>query len=160
MNGSPPGKAVETSRKRFSDFVPVECWKFREYEGCQARGRREPLQRFCFNRGILASRFLVLQWQAWAFWRCTWIFDSSLGNWKISLAIVYGLESPDDMVDTINTFIRECIYQNAPLERSKYNQIPAPWMQIAENQQLQIGQGLFRTILKNRVALSGQFITK
>ena len=56
---------------------------------------------------------------------------------SLALNVIYGLESPDDMLDSINTVIKECIARHAPLGRVKVTRPPAPWMQSVELRQLQ-----------------------
>ena len=56
---------------------------------------------------------------------------------SVPLNVVYGLDSPDDMVDVMSTLIRECINRHAPLRRVKVTRPPAPWLKSDEirNQQ-------------------------
>ena len=50
---------------------------------------------------------------------------------------VYGLESPDDMVDALNSLMKDCLDRHAPLRRVKVTRPPAPWLQTEEIRQLQ-----------------------
>ena len=59
--------------------------------------------------------------------------------------VIYGLESPDDMVDTMNTLIRECIYRHALLRRVGVTRPPAPWIHSEEIRQLQSERDRLRT---------------
>ena len=55
----------------------------------------------------------------------------------LSLDVVYGLESPDDMVDALNSLMKDCLDRHAPLRRVKVTRPPAPWLQTEEIRQLQ-----------------------
>ena len=56
---------------------------------------------------------------------------------SLPLDVVYGLECVDDMVDAMNSLIRDCIDRHAPLGRTKVTRPPAPWLQTDEIRQLQ-----------------------
>ena len=56
---------------------------------------------------------------------------------NLPLSIVYGLDSPDDMVQGFNTLFGECIDRHAPLKRIKVTRPPAPWMNSDELRKLQ-----------------------
>ena len=43
----------------------------------------------------------------------------------LPLDVVYGLESPDDMVDALNSLIKDCLDRHAPLRRVKVARPPA-----------------------------------
>ena len=47
---------------------------------------------------------------------------------NLPLSVVYGLDSPDDMVHGFNTLFGECIDRHAPLKRIKVTRPPTPWM--------------------------------
>ncbi len=51
---------------------------------------------------------------------------------SVPLNVVYGLDSPDDMVDVMSTLMRECINRHAPLRRVKVTRPPAPWLKSDE----------------------------
>ena len=55
----------------------------------------------------------------------------------LPLDVVYGLESPDDMVDALNSLMKDCLDRHAPLRRVKVTSPPAPWLQTEEIRQLQ-----------------------
>ena len=56
---------------------------------------------------------------------------------NLPLNVVYGLDSPDDMVQGFNTLFGECIDRHAPLKRIKVTRPPAPWMNSDEVRKLQ-----------------------
>ena len=43
----------------------------------------------------------------------------------LPLDVVYGLESPDDMVDALNSLIKDCLDRHSPLRRVKVARPPA-----------------------------------
>ena len=47
---------------------------------------------------------------------------------RLPLSVIYGLDSPDDMVQGFNTLFGEYIERHAPLKRMKVTRPPAPWM--------------------------------
>ena len=47
---------------------------------------------------------------------------------SLPLHFVYGFDSPDDMVDALNSLIKESIERHAPLRRVKVTCPPAPWL--------------------------------
>ena len=53
------------------------------------------------------------------------------------LDVVYGLESPDDMVDALNSLMKDCLDRHAPLTRVKVTRPPATWLQTEEILQVQ-----------------------
>ena len=53
------------------------------------------------------------------------------------LEVVYGLESPDDMVDALNSLMKDCLDRHAPLTRVKVTRPPATWLQTEEIFQVQ-----------------------
>ena len=55
----------------------------------------------------------------------------------LRLDVVYGLESPADMVDALNSLMKDCLDRHAPLRRVKVTRPPAPWLQTEEIRQLQ-----------------------
>ena len=55
----------------------------------------------------------------------------------LPLDVVYGLECADDMVDAMNSLIRDCIDRHVPLRRTKVTRPPAPWLQTDEIRLLQ-----------------------
>ena len=55
----------------------------------------------------------------------------------LPLDVVYGLESPDDMVDALNSLMKDCLDRHAPLRRVKVTRPPATWLQTEEIRQLQ-----------------------
>ena len=56
---------------------------------------------------------------------------------SLPLNVIYGLESPDDMFDSISALIKECIVRHVPLRRVNVTRLPAPWIQSVEIRQLQ-----------------------
>ena len=46
----------------------------------------------------------------------------------LPLDVVYGLESPDDMVDALNSLMKDCLDRHAPLRRVKVTRPSAPWL--------------------------------
>ena len=56
----------------------------------------------------------------------------------LPLSIIYGLDSPDDMVHGFNTLFGECIERHAPLKRMKVTCPPAPWMNSDQIRKLQV----------------------
>ena len=56
---------------------------------------------------------------------------------NLSFSVIYGLESPEDMVNALNTLFSECIEKHAPLKRIKLTRPPAPWMNANEIRKLQ-----------------------
>ena len=65
---------------------------------------------------------------------------------ELLLSILYGLESSDDMVKTLNTILVECIDRYAPVRRVKVTRPPTPWMQTREIQELQIERDTLRAV--------------
>ena len=63
---------------------------------------------------------------------------------SVPLNIVYGLDSPDDMVHAMNTLMRECINCHAPLRRIKVTLPPAPWLKSDEICKLQSERDVLR----------------
>ena len=55
----------------------------------------------------------------------------------LPLDVVYGLESPDDMVDVLNSIMKDCSDRHVPLRKVKVTRPPAPWLQTEEIRQLQ-----------------------
>ena len=56
---------------------------------------------------------------------------------SLPLNMVYGLDCADDMVDAMNSLIRDCIDRHAPLRRTKVTRPPAPLLQTGEIRLLQ-----------------------
>ena len=56
---------------------------------------------------------------------------------SLPLDVVYGLDCADDMVDAMNSLIRDCIDRHAPLKRTKVTRPPAPWLQTDDIRLLQ-----------------------
>ena len=56
----------------------------------------------------------------------------------LPLSLVYAMESPDEKLDVLNTFITDCIDRHAPLRRVKVIRSPAPWMQSKAIRELQL----------------------
>ena len=54
------------------------------------------------------------------------------------LSVIYGFDSPDDMVQGFNTLFGECIERHAPLKRMKITRPPAPWMNSDQIRKLQV----------------------
>ena len=54
-----------------------------------------------------------------------------------ALNVIYGLESPDDMVDALNSLVSECLDRHATLKKVKLTRPPAPWMLSDEIRELQ-----------------------
>ena len=46
----------------------------------------------------------------------------------LPLDVVYGLESPDDTVDALNSLMKDCLDRHAPLRRVKVTRPSAPWL--------------------------------
>ena len=65
------------------------------------------------------------------------------------LSVIYGLESPEDMLDTINTLTKECIDRHAPIRRVKVTRPPAPRIQSVEIRQLQRERDRLRAETRN-----------
>ena len=63
---------------------------------------------------------------------------------NLPYSVIYGLESPDDMVNALNTLFSECINRHAPLKRVKLTRPPAPWMNANEIRQLQADRDRLR----------------
>ena len=63
---------------------------------------------------------------------------------SVPLNIVYGLDSPGDVVDAMNTLMRECINRQAPLRRVKVTQPPASWLKSDEIRKLQSERDVLR----------------
>ena len=55
----------------------------------------------------------------------------------LPLTIVYAVESPDEMVDLLNTLMVECLDRHAPSKRVKITHPPAPWLRATDIRQLQ-----------------------
>ena len=45
---------------------------------------------------------------------------------SLALNVIYGLESPDDLVDALNSLVTECLDRPAPLKKVKLTRPPAP----------------------------------
>ena len=45
---------------------------------------------------------------------------------SVAFNVIYGLESPDDMVDALNSLVTECLDRHAPLKKVKLTRPPAP----------------------------------
>ncbi|CAB4037801.1 Hypothetical predicted protein, partial [Paramuricea clavata] len=63
---------------------------------------------------------------------------------NLPFSVIYGLESPDDMVNALNTLFSECIERHAPLKRIKLTRPPAPWMNANEIRKLQADRDRLR----------------
>ena len=59
------------------------------------------------------------------------------------------MESPNEMVDLINTLISECLERQAPLKRVKITRLPAPWLDVADIRQLQAERDRLRVDAHN-----------
>ena len=57
---------------------------------------------------------------------------------NLPLSVVYGLGSPDDMVQGFNMLYGECIDRHAPLKRVKVTHPPTSWMNSDEIRKLQV----------------------
>ena len=55
----------------------------------------------------------------------------------LPLEVIYGVESPDDMVHLLNSLVKECIDRHAPLKRVKVTRPPASWLADPEIRNLQ-----------------------
>ena len=55
----------------------------------------------------------------------------------LPLDLVYGLESADDMVNALNSLMKDYLDRHAPLRRVKVTRPPATWLQTEEIRQLQ-----------------------
>ena len=60
------------------------------------------------------------------------------------LAIGYSFEDPNEHLDTLNSFILECIDQQALLVKTKFTHPPAPWMKQLDTADLQKKQDNYR----------------
>ena len=47
---------------------------------------------------------------------------------SLPLNVIYGLKSPDDMVDALNSFVTECLDHHTPLKKVKVTRPPTSWM--------------------------------
>ena len=63
----------------------------------------------------------------------------------LPLEVVYGTESPDDMVDAMNTLFTECLDRHAPLRKTKVTRSPAPWLNEPGIRELQTERDKLRT---------------
>ena len=54
---------------------------------------------------------------------------------SLPLNVIYGLKSPEDMVDALNSFVTECLDRHTPLKKVK--RPPASWMASDEIRELQ-----------------------
>jgi hypothetical protein len=63
---------------------------------------------------------------------------------NLPFSVIYGLESPDDMVNALNTLFSECIERHAPLNIIKLTRPPAPWMNANEIRKLQADRDRLR----------------
>ena len=68
----------------------------------------------------------------------------------LPLNIVYAVESPDEMVDLLNTLIVECVDRHAPLKRVKITRPPAPWLHATDIGQLQAERDKLRLEAHNK----------
>ena len=57
---------------------------------------------------------------------------------RLPLSVIYGLDSPDDMVQGFNTLFGKYIERHAPLKRMKVTRPPAPWMNSDQIRKLQV----------------------
>ena len=64
------------------------------------------------------------------------------------------MESPNEMVDLINTLISECLDRHAPLKRVKITRLPAPWLHAADIRQLQAEREKPRLDEKMRIMMN------
>jgi len=55
----------------------------------------------------------------------------------LPLPVIYGLDSPDDIVHGLNTLFGDCIERHAPLKRMKVTRSPAAWMNSDQIRKLQ-----------------------
>ena len=60
------------------------------------------------------------------------------------------MESPDEMVDLLNTLIVECVDRHAPLKRVKITRPPAPWLHATDIRQLQAERDKLRLEAHNK----------
>ena len=56
---------------------------------------------------------------------------------SLHLNVIYGLESPDDLVDLLYSVVTECLDRHAPLKKVKVTRPPAPWMASDEIREFQ-----------------------
>ena len=63
---------------------------------------------------------------------------------NLPFSVVYGLESPDDMINSLNTLFSECIERHAPLKRVKLTHTPVLWMSSDEIRELQVARDKLR----------------
>ena len=56
---------------------------------------------------------------------------------SLHLNVIYGLESPDDLVDLLYSLVTECLDRHAPLKKVKVTRPPAPWMASDEIREFQ-----------------------
>ena len=56
---------------------------------------------------------------------------------SLPLDIIYGLESPEDMVDALNSLVTKCLDRHAPMKKAKVTRPPTPWIASDEIHALQ-----------------------
>ena len=56
---------------------------------------------------------------------------------SLPLDVIYGLESPEDMVDALNSLVTKCLDRHAPMKKVKVTRPPTPWIASDEIHELQ-----------------------
>ena len=79
---------------------------------------------------------------------------------SLPLNIVYGPEPPDDMVNVMNSLIKECIDRHAPLRKVKITRPPAPWLQTDEIRHLQTERDRLRRDVQKDGTKSRRLLVK
>ena len=63
---------------------------------------------------------------------------------SLPFSAVYAFSDPEDMLESFNTLIQDCIDRHAPIKRIKVTRPPCPWLKTGDKQALQIQRNKLR----------------
>jgi hypothetical protein len=63
---------------------------------------------------------------------------------SLPFSAVYAFSDPEDMLESFNTLIQDCIDRHAPIKRIKVTRPPCPWLKTGDIQALQIQRNKLR----------------
>ena len=78
----------------------------------------------------------------------------------LPLEVVYGMESPDDMVDAMNTLFTECLDRHTPLRKTKVTRQAAPWLNEPGIRELQTERDKLRRLMTSHGLHSEKYVRR
>ena len=64
---------------------------------------------------------------------------------QLATSLVYVFDEPDGKISVLNKLMNQCISEHAPIKRTKFTRLPAPWMKDPEISKSKHGLDNLRT---------------